>query len=626
MDGNIKGVIGGDGLKTIFKILLDNFRRREEAKLNAGLIVKRVEGDIFGDENSLKQNTYYYKLGKVNKVKTYDYLVLDDEVMGEVVLEFSPKENVLFTDLFQFGSNMEVVWKNADIIPKYLDSAQTYQIRLTTSNIKIGDKYRMFAEISMFEYIQPPTEKYIKIVYKGISGDTIQLANKNWLQSVYKSYNGSINGIFFNADVDNAKWEKLKLEDIVSNNQKVLNGNRAELMISINTGTEITFEELLCNIPFTEFSVNKIPNNKIASISKMFMGGNGPGSVLECDSIDLSGLEGYGTYNDCKSLLAYRRCNKLDLSRIAWNTIIDASGMFTYAINKGNLNILDELKNKNNGEFLLADCYNLSRMFMGCELGEYDFTGWKWKCKVNSNGYLDLSEMFKESSITDDQLSLIKNLISNFNKPSGSYKLQLNFGGMFENTNIKNAGVIEMDYSNYTNMTIDLSTQSMFKGCKELTSAPKINIINCTALNCSSMFAEVGDGSILSGNIRDWKIELIEGSNVYLLSMFYNSPISGTFYFMDKNKLDVSKSNTVRVGRMFLGSGDDFAVVLSIISPIYTDDPSSIIFDIYDVSQMFDTSYKGIIYISPDLVNGNNVELIKFLQESGKKVVVTDMP
>ena len=549
--------LDSEGLREVFKIISKYFRTKNETELRAGLALYEVVDDVFGDNGFLNQGKYYYKTTGVSSIKTYNYNPVDKDVMGEVVLEFTPSEDIAVISAFEFGDNMNVVWKNTDSLPTDLVSNKTYQLRMTTSNIMANDKYLMFAELTNFQEIAPPSESYIRIVYNGESNKFIPILNKSWLNDVYSNYNNSIGGIYFLPDTSKdsqQKWVKLNIYDLKTDNEVKFAGNTAEVRIQFNPGNKLTFKSILEGIEFESFESTDIKNEHIVDISRMFAGSN-----KNKISVDLSGFVGDRPgYNSCAGMFA-NRLFKLDgltlingSNGIQFNNIKNVSSMFVNSLKSADPEEAIKYSNMIDSLFILEEscrlssCNNFSSMFEGCNVLGLDFSLWK--------GYgnsMDFSSMFKNANLTNSQLPGITEMIQNSVQDNGN-EIQLNLSSMFAESNITDAGTIIINtiddngiLSNI-NKPVRLYMSHMFNKCKYLVQAPILKIDNYIHIDCTNMFAEACTESAtteLLSNVKNWIISPYNNKKNSLMifnNMFIGCPLYKAKSFVFGENVDAN--------------------------------------------------------------------------------------
>lgn len=500
------------------------FADYDETKFNAGL--KLIESSIDNDgilqictpeTQTMEQGSYYYSTTPVSGIKFYPYMVKDNKLMGEIMVQFQTVKDEFNAENFEIPDWIQYWFtSNGSLKPSY-KSDSNYQIRITTDqdNNFFGyiNKYESINTSDITDSSSDETN-WIEIEYIVNTSDyKFEAFSKGW---VSKNSN-SIKKILFAPDgISYSEYTPVNFNNnltatcnypriiIEFKERTLLNvcpncGNSLEWPLEnnicpncgeyINTIADINLSDMLSYIDFNTFK-SKIDASRISSMANMFSASN---KNVSANSIDLTGIWNSDNFradtNDSymfTGLFQGRKVNDPDGTRLKlFGRDKDGKkiGINTSkALSLANMFNNGPLTNKHcnpihsndendyiNGPFNIIrglninTCVNFTSMFNGCNVSKFNLKSWtdniNWASRVDQ----------------------ILNMLHENNT------IQLNFTNMFSGTGIeddqlnginefiKNISAFNSNSSKNTSVNSYIFT-NMFNGCKSIKNASSIDL------------------------------------------------------------------------------------------------------------------------------------------------------
>ena len=563
----IKSYLDKDGLQTFIDLIKVNFKTYHQAKLDAGLKIKEVGGSSFGID--IQQGTYYINPDPIFSFDLGNYVREDEKVMGEIVLQFTPANDMAVTEITI--PNGYILWKNEDNI--YMSKNETYQIRLTTDNDenRIDGKYLILADLLNYSKWSLPggggsgggesgggesgggggdkpnaetMDNCVCITYKS-SSTTTQILSENWLKTVDKS---SIKGIYYCNEYDASKSDKdnvftiLTFDNVKSNPHREIKNN-SKLIIKFVYDIEIYLKQLLDGVTFDTLYFHDLNGNLITSMERMLA--DSRSNKTAAQSIDFTGIR----YVDGKSILYAEKCTNLLSGRLTYNPEGMALKMFkgqfddtmphdeTNGIKFSKLTnmtgIFDGCIRESTGteenitklisRIKTSACNNFTYMYRNCYLANADFSGYEMYMHHKSNT-MTYTGVFKGATFKNvDQLKTLYNFIvpkdsrgSDDSITAVVYTEMLmgtnlsDYSSLFWNTNLNECMLWSRNFGSY-------SFDRMLSDCKNLNKVPIIRLKKSKQATFEGMFenscknvtipdfSNLVNWTVLAGTSTDYK-------------------------------------------------------------------------------------------------------------------------
>ena len=560
----VKSYLDKEGLATFIDLIKLNFKTRKEAYLDAGLKLSRLTGSSFEytkNDNAayngkICQSTYYVNADKISSFDLGDYICTDPNIMGEVVIQFVPNQDMNIANVS--FPNATILWKNEDYI--YMSEGETYQIRFTTDNEKRDDgKYLILADLLNYSKWSLPgggggddggddggggsgdpekMDNCVCITYKSTSS-TIQVLSSNWLNGVFKNY---IKGLYYCSDYDPSLKDDdndftiLTFDDVKKNPNREIKSN-SKLIIKFVYGKDIYLKQLLDGITFDTIYFYDLNGNLITDMDYMLANSSNK-NITAATSIDFTGIRYVNDEilytNKCRGLLRNRLTynpngmalkmfagqdndsSPYDESRgIKFSRLTDMTSMFEGCIRETTgteANITKMIS-----RIRTANCNNFTYMYKNCYLANADFSGYV----MYLSNTMNYTGVFSGATFKDtNQLKTLYNfIVPKDSRGSMDSTTAVTYKEMFMNTNLSDYSslfwsnnVSECMLWNRNFGSYDFT--NMLKGCKNLNKIPIIRLKKSKQVIFDGMFNEACKSVSVPdfSNISKWTV--LAGSQV----------------------------------------------------------------------------------------------------------------
>lgn len=561
-----------ENLKTLITWINEKYMKYDEAKINAGLIVEKLEVEegvdedgstykIFnvGENGLIQQGKCYIASEPVSKIIFNPYSILNDNIMGEVDIQFRTAGNFIGADYKDSVADWKWINTNNGLPPVFKKNS-TYQIKLTSDQLGT-----VFAEVNSFETINinggdvQQTSSFVKISYNPATTDFMPLSN-NWLNNS----NNNISQLLYAADGSN--YTIIELDSLKKSNNltRASMEKKPVLMITFNESGMVDLSELLNNISFDAFKIG-INANRILNMCGMFRSTSN--KVTSCTSIDMTGItnpSGFFENIECNPLMFVsmfegRKISNdsegknlklfdvdvdgnysgLDTSKATTLSRMFYNGAISDRYVSGSNNIFKRLR--------MDSCYDFSYMFYGCNLSDVYMEdcmqniNWEMRTKA-FKGELSYESMFENTNITDNALTQINGFVNTlsqyFNHNNQSHVSVYNLRRLFKGCKYLE-DLYRFDMSHifeYENQMERFIATEIFANCESALAAPNVRIIsneteltNLIQILMDGMFegAFNNNSNVDLGNVGNWVIDLYNNNDIILdmSRMFAECPL-----------------------------------------------------------------------------------------------------